>query len=440
MVVQQAGQSRAKWCAASESARTPDEREERAPTNMANPWKRLDSVSWRRAGVWVAWATALASCLGGDPPGGAGSTMAVVDTCSGIADGALCNDQNACTTGDTCLGGLCIGSPAVDDTPCTDGNQCTGGDACHAGLCRGNAVPEGSPCTDGEPCTEPDSCLLGLCVGGPARRCNDGLTCTLDVCVSGRGCVFTPMALCSDDGGQDALPDDGGVDAADDPAVGPVDGEIEAAVPEAGTPDGGTPDSSGPDGGIPPEDAAPDDGGKDAGAETTSPLDAVPPTDDAAGSDAAEPADASSDSTRGDDGAGGSPATNDASPPDVAPPDDGAIAGDREDDGGGIADGGVEDGNEDGNGDGNGDGNDDANQDGNDDGGSGGGTGAGGAAPSYEVRGGGCACGVAEAPRSATLAPWCVALALLFATRRRRRVQLDPFAVFARARAPSRNG
>ena len=33
---------------------------------------------------------------------------ALVDTCTGINDGALCNDQNTCTTNDTCRGGLCL--------------------------------------------------------------------------------------------------------------------------------------------------------------------------------------------------------------------------------------------------------------------------------------------------------------------------------------------
>ena len=165
---------------------------------------------------------------------------ALVDTCTGIGDGALCNDQNACTTGDRCAGGLCVGSPAADGTPCTDGNQCTGSDACLAGLCLGTALPEGVTCTDGDPCTDSDTCRMGSCSGGSMHLCDDGISCTNDSCVRGIGCRFDPTPACPDgatvDGGADAVDARPDADAVSPPDVQPA----EVSGPEVS--DGPSPD------------------------------------------------------------------------------------------------------------------------------------------------------------------------------------------------------
>src|SRR6202142_4672580 len=114
--------------------------------------------SARLLATLALWLAGLGACVSAPPEASGQVAAALVDTCSGIPDGALCNDQNACTTGDTCISGVCVGTPAVEGTPCTDGNQCTGGDACHSGTCRGDPGAEGAPCTDGEGCAEPDTC------------------------------------------------------------------------------------------------------------------------------------------------------------------------------------------------------------------------------------------------------------------------------------------
>jgi hypothetical protein len=156
-----------------------------------------------------------------------------------------CNDDNACTTGDVCSGGTCVGGPPLtcddanvcttdtcnpgtgcvhtnNNNPCSDGNACTNGDACSGGACVGGPPlscddgnvcttdscnpPTGcthadntNPCNDGNACTTSDVCSAGVCVGGPPRLCDDGNICTDDSCDPGTGCVFANNSdPCSD--------------------------------------------------------------------------------------------------------------------------------------------------------------------------------------------------------------------------------------------------
>jgi len=121
------------------------------------------------------------------------------DTCSGGAcvftnNTDPCNDGNACTTGDTCTAGSCVGGPPPN---CDDGIVCTT-DSCDppTGCTHtNNAVT----CSDGNACTTNDTCSGGLCVSGPAPNCNDGNVCTDDSCNPTSGCVHTNNSnLCDD--------------------------------------------------------------------------------------------------------------------------------------------------------------------------------------------------------------------------------------------------
>ncbi len=78
-----------------------------------------------------------------------------------VADGKACDDGNACTKNESCLGGQCTGGSTLD---CDDGNPCTD-DACDvaAGCLH---TPNSGPCDDGDPCTSGDTCALGTCVPG----------------------------------------------------------------------------------------------------------------------------------------------------------------------------------------------------------------------------------------------------------------------------------
>jgi hypothetical protein len=68
-------------------------------------------------------------------------------------DGTSCNDNNACSVGDSCLSGLCLPTGGL---PCNDGNFCNGEESC-------NRV---TGCEAGEPPAIDDSiaCTIDLCI------------------------------------------------------------------------------------------------------------------------------------------------------------------------------------------------------------------------------------------------------------------------------------
>ncbi len=109
---------------------------------------------------------------------------------------AACDDGNACTTGDTCSGGSC--QPGTGTLNCNDNNVCTS-DSCNPGTGCVHADAAG-PCDDGNPCTTADQCGSGgACVGGPPLDCNDGNFCTADSCNPASGCVHADIsASCND--------------------------------------------------------------------------------------------------------------------------------------------------------------------------------------------------------------------------------------------------
>jgi MYXO-CTERM domain-containing protein len=173
----------------------------------------------------VIVGSTVVSCAG-QPPAG---TMSALDVCTSSGDGALCDDDQPCTINDVCLNQRCMGTRVADGTPCTDGNVCTTGDVCTGAVCTGAPAPEGAVCTDGEPCTDPDVCHLGRCQAGPPKVCDDGNACTIDMCVMGTGCLFSPRDCVSP---PDATSDQatsevggGGGDAIDSPAIGDAAGD-----------------------------------------------------------------------------------------------------------------------------------------------------------------------------------------------------------------------
>jgi len=117
--------------------------------------------------------------------------------CSIIADneGFSCDDGDACTIGDQCVGGTC--TPGVPNV-CDDLNPCTD-DACDPEL--GCVFTDNTlPCDDGTVCTVGDVCLGGDCLPGEPLVCVDANVCTDDLCDPVLGCVFVPNeAACTDD-------------------------------------------------------------------------------------------------------------------------------------------------------------------------------------------------------------------------------------------------
>ncbi|MGB0591606.1 MAG: hypothetical protein ACPGU1_18175 [Myxococcota bacterium] len=155
----------------------------------------------------------------------------------GPLTGVACDDQNACTVGDSCVDGVCGGAndpgcQCFEDADCDefdDGDLCNGtlrcqdnscmvnpatvvtceaasGDPCtqsvcvpQTGGCATGPVPEGTPCDDTNACTTADHCASGQCIGG-ALSCDDGDVCTADACDPELGCTYSYNVAFCDDG------------------------------------------------------------------------------------------------------------------------------------------------------------------------------------------------------------------------------------------------
>jgi hypothetical protein len=106
----------------------------------------------------------------------------------------ICSDSSACTGTDLCAAGVCSSGPPAN---CDDGNSCTS-DTCDVVLgCR--HVPNTNACDDGLACTVGDACLNGACVGTSACPCEDVdgdgfLDCTVPGCQGGA----VPCGDCDD--------------------------------------------------------------------------------------------------------------------------------------------------------------------------------------------------------------------------------------------------
>ncbi len=124
-----------------------------------------------------------------------GACDTVTGACSNPVspNGTGCNDGDACTQTDTCQTGACTGANPV---VCTAQDQCHEIGACDTGtgVCSNPASPNGSGCDDGDACTADETCLGGVCGGGVGVVCDDLNPCTIDTCDTGAGCVSTPGA------------------------------------------------------------------------------------------------------------------------------------------------------------------------------------------------------------------------------------------------------
>ncbi|MCO4760643.1 MAG: N-acetylmuramoyl-L-alanine amidase [Myxococcales bacterium] len=154
---------------------------------------------------WASYLSQVKKCVGG---GGGGpvcpsscddgkvctNDACVSGKCSySWANGKVCWDGDACTAGEKCSYGKCVGGKIVKN--CTDNNPCTN-DGCKAGKCTHYA--NSNSCSDGNSCTTGDKCKSGSCIGGSGGKCNDGNPCTTDSCGTG-GCKHTPNSKsCSD--------------------------------------------------------------------------------------------------------------------------------------------------------------------------------------------------------------------------------------------------
>jgi hypothetical protein len=120
-------------------------------------------------------------------------------TCTFQPDDTVCSDDNACTRTDTCQAGTCTGG---DPVVCTALDQCHDAGTCDSttGICSNPAKPEGLACNDDNACTTGDSCTAGVCVGGAPPNCDDGNVCTDDACNPATGCVYVNNSNPCEDG------------------------------------------------------------------------------------------------------------------------------------------------------------------------------------------------------------------------------------------------
>jgi len=150
-------------------------------------------------------------------------TLSVTATCDPEDNGRACDDGNACTSNDVCVGGVCQGGTAppecVVDGDCSDLDACNGVERCVSGTCQGGAAPTcddgnvctvdgcapasgcthvpvatGTSCADGTVCNGAETCVAGTCTTGVAPACDDGNVCTSDACHAVLGCQSTALA------------------------------------------------------------------------------------------------------------------------------------------------------------------------------------------------------------------------------------------------------
>ena len=170
-------------------------------------------------------ACSVGQCVGAPKPCDDGNAC-TNDTCENgqcasfaVIGIKLCDDKNACTSAEQCQNGFCVGAQvecndqnactsdscdeeigcvnAPNTALCNDQNPCTVNDVCAAGVCQG----DGKVCDDNDPCNGVETCIVETqgCANGTPLVCNDGFDCTTDACVTGQGCVFSPVdALCDD--------------------------------------------------------------------------------------------------------------------------------------------------------------------------------------------------------------------------------------------------
>ena len=111
------------------------------------------------------------------------------------ADGAACEDSDACTQTDVCQAGECVGGNSV---VCTALDQCHEAGVCDpaAGSCSSPPSADGTTCDDGRFCTEGDACQSGVCEGGPTPCPDDGDACTVEECDADLDqCVSDPTVI-----------------------------------------------------------------------------------------------------------------------------------------------------------------------------------------------------------------------------------------------------
>ena len=98
----------------------------------------------------------------------------------GAANGGACNSDAECVSG-ACVSGVCC-AQRCDQPP-----QCRSAEAvsCGDGVTCEYPTAAGGVCDDGDACTSGDDCFAGRCRAGLVMACDDSQTCTADFCARG---------------------------------------------------------------------------------------------------------------------------------------------------------------------------------------------------------------------------------------------------------------
>lgn len=184
-------------------------------------------------------------CISGDPVVCApAETCKLAGVCSPLTgtcsyddekNGTACTLTNLCDATPTCQAGTCTGTPVV----CPPIDQCHAAGTCDpgTGTCSQPAAAEGAACNDGNACTQADTCSDGTCSPGKAVVCTP-----LDACHD-VGVCNTTDGKCSNPPKPDGTACPGGMCAAGtckvtstaDAGVNPVEDPSTDAGADTGT-------------------------------------------------------------------------------------------------------------------------------------------------------------------------------------------------------------
>ncbi len=171
---------------------------------------------------------ANSACAAGSPVDCSDGITCTVESCvwsQGCVGGPqdnLCNDANGCTT-DTCDPTKGCVFTVLDQSTCDDNNACTSGEKCVGQVCT---PPSAKPCDDNDACTD-NLCdpVQGCTFPAAVTPCDDGNPCTADYCDTTKGCAVQPAF--------DGTPcDDGNAETMiDSCAAGKCVGKVVALIP-----------------------------------------------------------------------------------------------------------------------------------------------------------------------------------------------------------------
>ncbi|MGB0714310.1 MAG: IPTL-CTERM sorting domain-containing protein [Phycisphaerae bacterium] len=144
-------------------------------------------------------------CQPGTPPNCNDGVSCTVDACNEDTDS--CDntpDDSVCSNGNFC-DGVEVCDPNNDCQPgmavnCDDGVSCTI-DVCNENTDSCDNTPDDSVCSDGLQCNGIEICdPSNDCQAGTPPNCDDGIACTIDVCDEAGGCTNTPDDSLCDNG------------------------------------------------------------------------------------------------------------------------------------------------------------------------------------------------------------------------------------------------